>query len=392
MLHLEPGSFGDSLQGQLLHYTHHTSTQAYEALSYCWGNPRQTSKNGLYIKDDNGEISCVPVTPDLEAALRHLRSPHLTRILWVDAICINQQHLAEKTEQVARMSKIYEGASRVLVWLGLANETSAYGMDILRYIINRPDRTFMPPWAAEVQLCPLGLFRAGIIDLLSRQWFERTWVVQETTLAHIVTIICGNETVSWPAYDRDILRRIRKLAQFSVVSPKWAQAGLSDVTLDPFISILERQLIHRNSALSHGDFLDQNQGDLLDHMYAMRHKLTSNPHDKIFALQGIVKYTPTALPFRPDYSESLEETYDRLYAEFRLWNDTTTLYPLRWEYAGSIGTGKPSIFIVVTVIVFVIQGVWVIILVAWRERQGQHHSNWPKNLKAFIMRKLREAF
>ncbi|OCK91453.1 HET-domain-containing protein, partial [Cenococcum geophilum 1.58] len=335
LLHLEPGNFGDSLQGQLIHYTHRASTRAYEALSYCWGNPRQISKNGLYIKGDNGEINCIPITPNLEDALRHLRSPHLTRTLWVDAICINQQHLAEKTRQIARMSKAYEGASRVLVWLGHANETTAYGMDILQYIINRPDRTFAPPWAAEVRSSPM----AGIIDLLSRQWFERTWVVQETTLAHIVTIICGNETVSWPAYDVDILRRIRKLAQFSVVSPKWAQAGLSDATLDPFISILERQLIHRNSALSHGNFLDQNQGDLLDHMYDTRHKHTSNPHDKIYALQSIVKYTPTGLPFRPDYSQSVEKTYDRLYAEFRLWNNTTALYPPRSENAGSVGIG-----------------------------------------------------
>jgi len=263
----------------------------------------------------------------------------LRELFGLTLFALHQQHLAEKTRQIARMSKAYEGASRVLVWLGHANETTAYGMDILQYIINRPDRTFAPPWAAEVRSSPTGLFRAGIIDLLSRQWFERTWVVQETTLAHIVTIICGNETVSWPAYDVDILRRIRKLAQFSVVSPKWAQAGLSDATLDPFISILERQLIHRNSALSHGNFLDQNQGDLLDHMYGTRHKHTSNPHDKIYALQGIVKYTPTGLPFRPDYSQSVEKTYDRLYAEFRLWNDTTALYPLRSENAGSVGIG-----------------------------------------------------
>jgi hypothetical protein len=321
LLHLEPGNFGDSLHGQLIHYTHRASTRAYEALSYCWGNPRHFSKNGLYIKGDNGEINCIPITSNLEDALRHLRSPHLTRTLWVDAICINQQHLVEKTRQIARMSKAYEGASRVLVWLGRANETTAYGMDILQYIINRPDRTFAPPWAAGVRSSPPAFFRAGIIDLLSRQWFERAWVVQETTFAHIVTIICGNETASWPAYNVDILRRIRKLAQFSAVSPKWAQAGLSDVTLDPFISILERQLTHRNSASSHGD--------LLDYMYDTRHKHTSNPHDKIYALQNIVKYSPTGLPFRLDYSQSVEKTYDRLYAEFRLWNDTTALYPLR---------------------------------------------------------------
>lgn len=47
------------------------------------------------------------VTQNLHAALKRLRLQHQSRLLWVDAICINQDDTSEKSFQVAMMSEIY---------------------------------------------------------------------------------------------------------------------------------------------------------------------------------------------------------------------------------------------------------------------------------------------
>jgi hypothetical protein len=39
--------------------------------------------------------------------------------LWIDAICIDQNNLAERGHQVERMGRIYDCATEVLIWLGI---------------------------------------------------------------------------------------------------------------------------------------------------------------------------------------------------------------------------------------------------------------------------------
>jgi hypothetical protein len=61
------------------------------------------------------------VTANCEAALRKLRNRDSERILWIDAICINQDKTLERNHQVTLMRDIYSKASRVVVWLGKAS-------------------------------------------------------------------------------------------------------------------------------------------------------------------------------------------------------------------------------------------------------------------------------
>ncbi|KIM96986.1 hypothetical protein OIDMADRAFT_169760, partial [Oidiodendron maius Zn] len=58
------------------------------------------------------------VTQNLYHALASLRYEKETRVLWVDAICINQVDNAEREAQVPQMRNIYGSANRVVVWLG----------------------------------------------------------------------------------------------------------------------------------------------------------------------------------------------------------------------------------------------------------------------------------
>jgi hypothetical protein len=86
---------------------------SYEALSYAWGDPSQRVALQCHGKD-------LHVTPNCESALRHLRQDSGVRTLWVDAICIDQSSIDDRTQQVRIMGDIYSKASLVLIWLGPA--------------------------------------------------------------------------------------------------------------------------------------------------------------------------------------------------------------------------------------------------------------------------------
>ena len=70
---------------------------AYEALSYVWGSPDPASDvmcNGVLMK----------IGPSLAGALRRLQNhDHTSRLLWIDALCINQDDLEERSSQVSFM-------------------------------------------------------------------------------------------------------------------------------------------------------------------------------------------------------------------------------------------------------------------------------------------------
>ncbi|KAF2678226.1 hypothetical protein K458DRAFT_317333, partial [Lentithecium fluviatile CBS 122367] len=118
LLVLAPGLHHDPLKAVLISVscTHNTSGQAfkekYVALSYTWGdqsNPASLELNGSYT---------LPIGRNLAAALKHARLKDSFCVLWVDALCIDQNDEVEKSRQVQRMPTIYEAATMTLIWLG----------------------------------------------------------------------------------------------------------------------------------------------------------------------------------------------------------------------------------------------------------------------------------
>lgn len=57
---------------------------------------------------------------NLYPALQHLRSQNEDRILWIDAMCIDQADDSERGHQVVQMGQIYANVVFVRIWLGLA--------------------------------------------------------------------------------------------------------------------------------------------------------------------------------------------------------------------------------------------------------------------------------
>lgn len=133
----------------------------YDALSYAWGSSKKTR----VISMDKHHIS---VTENLHIALSHLRDRFIERIIWVDAICINQSDIEERSHQVRFMTMIYAKASRVNVWLGEMEADSDQALEEIHR-------------AAEEQSTKIDQrFQDAIFKLLQRPWFKRMWVSKST--------------------------------------------------------------------------------------------------------------------------------------------------------------------------------------------------------------------
>ena len=167
------------IQCQLLEYPlqelSQQATHLYEALSYVWGSEKDKQPIFIQPADDKGDnssagnIRCLHVTTNLHAALLHIRDRFFDRLLWIDAICINQKDNEEKGRQVQSMAKIYAAASRVIVWLGEAASDTDGALEMLCQT------------AAKGCIDPPA--RQSVIALLKRPWFQRIWVCdsQQTT-------------------------------------------------------------------------------------------------------------------------------------------------------------------------------------------------------------------
>ena len=126
-------------------------TPQYEAFSYIWG-PAEDPANIIVTFDadkipasefrawnlpeplSSSRYKSLSVTRNLAEDLPYLRDTTKPRTLWIDGICIGQQNLSERDEQVSKMGDIYNLANRVLVWLGPETQDSSLAMQFLSTI------------------------------------------------------------------------------------------------------------------------------------------------------------------------------------------------------------------------------------------------------------------
>lgn len=220
-----------------LEYASLDDNPRYNALSYTWSEDQQAqyfrSELTLYVNDTQ-----LRIRPNLDSALRHLRSEVNDMVIWVDAVCINQDDPDEKSWQVDQMRRVYLQAECVLVWLGPSTDDSNKAIDTLvaqRRYAERTEaysnsstlRTDMRnvPWFEQgserdlqdelvqgsfgimlgydvqsympIQPYPID----AVASLFKRKWWARIWVLQELALASRVTIFCGSKRIDEPTPD-----------------------------------------------------------------------------------------------------------------------------------------------------------------------------------------------
>lgn len=146
-------------------------------MSYTWGE----SKHDEYVEvQDQIQIR---ITDNLARALRRLRHRTQPRDLWIDAICIDQKNIKERSGQVEYMGEIYKRASRVIIWLGdLPDDLPLLSRALFAVISRLPDIVRSRHLhVAVLQQCRR-LFKQALEGTLRAshpRWHERVWTVQE---------------------------------------------------------------------------------------------------------------------------------------------------------------------------------------------------------------------
>lgn len=292
---LLPGRFEDPIWGHLVREPFDNGYQPrYDALSYVWGDSS--------IREEISVNGCrFIITKALELALRHLRSTDSVQCLWIDALCINQDDLQERSHQVPMMASIYGRALTVRIWLGPSSEHSTEGMRFLKCFLHDSGQQDTEIWH---KLYPPQIFHTGIQDVVGRLWFQRIWVQQEAALAATALMQCGDDQFVWHAESSHQVRKHIKRIKFAEISPQWDQAGLRGMDMAPVLNILD----HQYQRCLNLEGKPRPRPDLLDLMHVSRSKLATDPRDKIYALAGLAGATGLVV----DYSLNVHETYERL--------------------------------------------------------------------------------
>lgn len=135
----------------------------------------------------------VEIRENLFSALLQLAPKTGFRVLWVDALCIDQSDIEERTHQVAQMGEIYQLADKVIVWVGEADQTSNTTMDLSQ------DINF---WATEQTTSTSTAHKSreklqAVVAFCQREYWTRRWIIQEVLLARDITIMCGTRSCTW---------------------------------------------------------------------------------------------------------------------------------------------------------------------------------------------------
>ncbi|ORY59116.1 heterokaryon incompatibility protein-domain-containing protein [Pseudomassariella vexata] len=248
----------------------------YEAISYTWGDATQL-----------GSVTCQPggvlvqVTQNCISILRRLRQPQKERLVWIDAICINQQNIPERNAQVAVMGRIYASANRVVIDIG---ESSESGEQALHYLKNC-EETVLYEFVLGLKI------KDTVCNLYERPWFWRIWVLQEAFMARDAVVMCGRTVVPWSAF-----------RPFRI----WVDARPAGETENYHVALphtVPQTLVIGNcSQRSY-----RAESDLLRLLVTGRICRATDSRDKVFALLPMLERVPEEL--RADYSKSVTQVY-----------------------------------------------------------------------------------
>ncbi|KIM98489.1 hypothetical protein OIDMADRAFT_128054, partial [Oidiodendron maius Zn] len=243
----------------------------------------------------------IPITSSLNDALKRLRSmnetPHMQfnhdpLIIWVDAVCINQEDNREKSQQIRLMSQIYKLALYVAVYLGNEADDSQLAIQLLGKLalanigLGGLEAAVLPPTLAKEW--------ESVASLLDRPWFRRVWIIQEFIVGAQVAMICGEIITGWEDSDYRGTEGLRKQSRLNA--------------LNAIIRIGRERI--QSSVLEHGE-----KSPLLTLLKLFSVTEATQPRDHLFALLGLASDTEDK-SFDPDYEAPLGEIIRRYAATF----------------------------------------------------------------------------
>ncbi|KAI0385123.1 HET-domain-containing protein [Hypomontagnella monticulosa] len=300
VLTLLPGAFEEPIQVSISKQSLNAN-HLYNALSYVWGDPNSARNPGNIIQIDGHDF---PVTTNLLTALRHLRlyAGATPITLWIDAVCINQTDVDERTQQVSMMRDIYASADRVFIWLGEGDDESDAVFDTLPMLATRKHRQDDEQDKALVDAVrKCSGFLSGLMS--QRPWFTRVWIIQELAMAkNDPQVMCGRKSVTWSVLMKASEFVSRKIfTEIGLVKRKQqGKDGQNTSGNDPMGDIDDLREDENDVEVTGGwkiDVLDnvykamKSQGGerLTKLLMISRSSEATDPRDRIYALLGLLK-------------------------------------------------------------------------------------------------------
>ncbi|KAI0808826.1 hypothetical protein GGR55DRAFT_696525 [Xylaria sp. FL0064] len=358
LLKIRAGWPQDPIEVELLVVADRQNAPSYHALSYVWGpqeNPVVIHCNGIEI----------PITANLASALRAFRplpaegdakengisiiheshmlhsSRHVWKgiarnrnevgfidprrqgrkeeiLYWIDALCINQNDMAERAAQVNSMRSIYVQASKVRIWLGdqLVSpdgsalhlpETKASRINrrlghvklaelghmpvVLAFIVQalrnetRASKPTQDDFIDEIGFPDNGSPEYQILSaFLDQPWFHRVWIVQEAVLAADSCITVGDWELDWDPFTRaiQVLSHTKLFVGYSITirfTGVTSKHEITRVNMEPLLYLHDIKKTSTRTRL------------LLHLLNDSRSREATNPADHVFAVLGMAVET-----------------------------------------------------------------------------------------------------
>jgi hypothetical protein len=266
----------------------------------------------------------IATTRNLDNALRHLRHSNKSRLIWIDALCINQNNISEKSIQVSNMGNVYRLAKTTISWLGPEENQSSKAINLLRTIAThvkvdwhfhemqpsseiRENKTLSDQdrnagdksetlsaaeWGDAASRVPwTDQELQWLSSLFSRSYFERAWIVQEISLSNDVVFQCGLLTFAEDDLWKSIFCLKSKLTSGSIEESETYESFQKAVSQVYIIGRLKK----RYGGITYVD--------LREHMKRFHCR---DPHDIIYANLKILKGGITVVP---DYSLAVKDVF-----------------------------------------------------------------------------------
>ncbi|KAK3725147.1 hypothetical protein LTR37_000658 [Vermiconidia calcicola] len=271
----------------------------FQSLSYAWGQDKADVSLSI-------GIGYLLVTSNLSNALRAVRRADRAILLWVDAICINQQDVEERNHQVQLMRQIYTTAATVNVWLGSEVAGTGEALSVLEQLATgRPLGRIL----LEQANTPAAI--RSLTTLFMYPWWQRLWVIQEALLANHALVFCGSHRINF----QTILQAFEMLWNEYIHTGQQLRVLCGVHSIESLIRRLE--LTVRRFRIVRGLVFVDSPGrprrfrnDPKGWPFLLRTCSWSNvtdPRDKVYGTLGLF---PSAV-LEPDYSLDVTSTYTR---------------------------------------------------------------------------------
>ncbi|RBR19912.1 hypothetical protein FVER53590_12222 [Fusarium verticillioides] len=317
VLLIQPGVNEDTLVASFELLDLNAASIRFEAISYQWsegGNQKASMRLG-------GEK--ISINAYLRNILLHLRLEQHIRVVWTDALCINQSDHEERRQQVSIMQRIYSQAFRVIGFVGKDYTHASMCFNAIKALtsawfevrknLDQNDRSSSS--SDNIYGCVQNEASMGrIVEVYQSGYWKRLWVVQELVSSRRAIIRWGDAEISWTLLGlaTTLIRNNKRLMTiFNRVSKSKKSPGPFQGGLDARTGLMNAYLMYRMSSTQfRGDSMS-----FLDVLRLTRNFDVSERLDRIYAILGLPsQHTgPGRTHIPPDYRLLPDGLYSRVF-------------------------------------------------------------------------------